>query len=328
MTLVKINPKEYGVTSEKASYVSGMFKPMLEKMVELEKEYNEIKSLDINPDTCSKAKKLRLEYVKVRTGTAKIHKELKYEFLQAGRFIDGWKNAQLMSSQGIEEDLKAIEEHYQRLEEERINNLQVERAGLLERFEIFPIPGNLGKMDDKVWENFHAGVKVNFERMKAAAEAEERERKERERLEAEERERVRIENERLKAELEEKERIRQIEAKKKEEERKAQEEQARKEREAYEAKIKEEQEKAERMRLEIERKKEEERKAQEEQARKERERIEAELAKGDKDKVSDLILDLKNICEKYKFESSSNKKMFSDVKSSLKEIMMMIAKSQ
>ena len=109
MELVKINPSDYGLEEQKAKEISDMFKPMLDKMVDLEKRYNEVISLEIQPETCKKAKELRLEYVKVRTGTATIHKELKAFYLQGGRFVDGWKNAQLMASQGIEEKLINIE---------------------------------------------------------------------------------------------------------------------------------------------------------------------------------------------------------------------------
>ena len=67
---------------------------MLVKMTSLESQFNEIKVLEITLTLAKKAKALRLEYVKVRTGTDKIHKETKQFYLQAGRFIDGWKNTQ------------------------------------------------------------------------------------------------------------------------------------------------------------------------------------------------------------------------------------------
>ena len=98
-SIVKINPADYGLTETKAKEIEAMFKPMLQKMVELEEEYNEVVKLEINKDTCTKAKELRLKYVKVRTGTASIHKELKAFYLNGGRFVDGWKNAQLFASQ-------------------------------------------------------------------------------------------------------------------------------------------------------------------------------------------------------------------------------------
>lgn len=182
--IVKIDPQEYGLEESKAKQISDMFKPMLDKMVELEREYNKVVNLDITPETCKKAKELRLQYVKVRTGTAKIHKDLKRFYLQGGRFVDGWKNAQLMASQGIEERLAAIENYYENIERERIAKLHHERAAVLEQYEVEVIPDNLGKMEEEVWNNYLTGTKANYEARKQAERKAEEDRKERERLAA------------------------------------------------------------------------------------------------------------------------------------------------
>ena len=81
MDLVKINPAEYGLEETKATQISEMFKPMLDKMVELEGEYNEVVALEVDADAVDRAKELRLRYVKIRTGTAAIHKDLKAFYL-------------------------------------------------------------------------------------------------------------------------------------------------------------------------------------------------------------------------------------------------------
>ena len=154
MELVKIKASDYGLEESKAKQISDMFKPMLDAMVELEDEYNGIISKDISQLLCKEAKDLRLKYVKIRTGTAKIHKELKQFYLQGGRFVDGWKNAQLMASQGIEEKLLNIENHYENIEKERLAKLQDERAKLLLPYELDPVPNNLGEMKEDIWNNF------------------------------------------------------------------------------------------------------------------------------------------------------------------------------
>ena len=103
-SLVKIDASEFGIEESKAKQIQEQFQPMLDKMVNLEKQANEVFKLPI--ETASvKAKEVRLQYVKVRTGTAEIHKEQKAFYLQAGRFVDGWKNAQLFASQGIDPQL-------------------------------------------------------------------------------------------------------------------------------------------------------------------------------------------------------------------------------
>ena len=133
--IVKINPTEYGLTDETAARIEAQFTPMLAKMTELESEYNAILGLNIEaPNTAKLAKDLRLKYVKVRTGTAEIHKVQKAFFLNGGRFVDGWKNAQLFASQGKEEALERIEKHAENLERERLEKLQQLRVALLAEY--------------------------------------------------------------------------------------------------------------------------------------------------------------------------------------------------
>jgi len=156
--IVNIDPKEYGLEESKAEQIANQFKPMLDKMVELEKEFNEIVVLPIeSPTTSARAKELRLKYVKVRTGTAEIHKAQKAFYLAGGRFIDGWKNAQLFASQGIEEKLDAIEKYAENLEKERKLKLKAEREAELSNYcdnvQMFP----LGDMEQLAYEQLLNG---------------------------------------------------------------------------------------------------------------------------------------------------------------------------
>lgn len=229
--LIKIDPKEFGLEETKAQDIANQFKPMLDKMVELEKEFNEVVKLDIeNPETSKIAKELRLKYVKVRTGTAEIHKKQKEFYLAGGRFVDGWKNAQIFASKGKEETLEQIEKHFENLEKQRIQELENERINLISEFNVDGSMLNLGKMSIEVWQSYYSGVKQKFELEKAEAERIEKERLEKERLEAEEREKQRLENLKLKAEAEKREK--EIEAERKERERIEAELKAEKEREA------------------------------------------------------------------------------------------------
>ena len=174
--IVKIDASEYGLSETKAAEVSAMFRPMLDKMEELETEFNRVAEMaagEITPEVTKAAKEVRLQYVKVRTGTAKIHKELKAFYLQGGRFVDGWKNAQIMASQGKEDKLKEIEEHFERIEAARIERLQDERAEELSKYQDENIPANLGSMEQAVWANFFAGAKTNYQnRLEAERKAE------------------------------------------------------------------------------------------------------------------------------------------------------------
>jgi len=159
-TLVKIDPKQFGLEESKAADIAAQFQPMLDKMVELEKEYNEVIQLPIE-EAAKPAKELRLKYIKIRTGTAAIHKAQKEFYLAGGRFVDGWKNAQLFASQGIEDKLQSIEDYAANKERERIAALQEERQSALIEFEMLDVP-NLGSMADDVWKSFYIGAKTQY----------------------------------------------------------------------------------------------------------------------------------------------------------------------
>lgn len=202
--LIKIKASDYGLEESKAKEIEALFIPMLSKMSELENEYNDILQNEINPETCQRAHDLRSAYVKIRTGTAEIHKKAKEFYLNGGRFVDGWKNAQLFASGEKENTLKAIENHFENQEHDRLEKLRIDRLNLLRPYtEIEPLA--LGHMEQLVFDNLLRGFKVAKE-VQIAAEK----KVEEDRLAAIEAERIRqynirIENERLKKEAEVKE---------------------------------------------------------------------------------------------------------------------------
>lgn len=203
--IVKIDPKEYGIEDTKAADIQAQFKPMLDKMVELESDYNEVLNLPVEEkETAKKARELRLKYMKIRTATLDIHKKQKAFYLAGGRFVDGWMNAQKFASLGKEEKLEEIEKYAENLEKQRLAELQQSRMEQLAPYEVENLDSlNLSGMADNVWENFLAGSKANYEaKKKAEQDAKEAEAKRLQEEEAE-RERVRLENERLKKEAEE-----------------------------------------------------------------------------------------------------------------------------
>ena len=202
--IVKIKASDYGLEESKAKEIEALFLPMLSKMSELENEYNDILQNEINPETCQRAKGLRLSYVKIRTGTAEIHKKAKEFYLNGGRFVDGWKNAQLFASGEKEKTLKAIEDHFENQERERIEKLRTDRLELLKPYtDIEPLA--LGHMEQSVFDNYLTGVKLAHEQRIAAEKKAEEDRIERERKESEERELQRLENIRLKEEADKRE---------------------------------------------------------------------------------------------------------------------------
>lgn len=181
--LVKVEASDYGLDEKVAQGIAKSFQPMLDKMVEMEEEHNVIMNAEISEETCKKAKELRLRYVKVRTGTATIHTEVKKFYRMGGLYVDGWKNAQLFASQGKEEKLNKIENHYADIEKARLVDLQEARATEVIKYTDI-IQDNLGVMLDGVWDNYIAGLKVNYETRIAAEKKAEQERVDAERKQA------------------------------------------------------------------------------------------------------------------------------------------------
>ena len=203
--VVVLDHKDYGLEETKAKEISQMFMPMLETMASLENEYNELAKMEINKGTCIVAKNLRMKFVKVRTGTAKIHKQLKDFYLQGGRFVDAFKNVQLTAASNIEQKILDIENHFETLAKIEKEKITAERTELLHPYDVAVIPSNIGDMDKDTFDSYFLGTKLNFEerQRKAAEELEaqrlyEIEQEEKRKAEKEEQERIRIENEELK----------------------------------------------------------------------------------------------------------------------------------
>lgn len=275
---LEIDPTQYGLEKTEAEQIQAVFVPMLNKLKELEDEYNSIVSKPITPELTASAKSTRLKLVKVRTGTADIHKKAKAYYLAGGRAVDGLKNTMLFAIEGKEEELAKIENYYTNIEKERIRLLNEERVNLVSSFGVDGSAMGLGNMTDAVWENYFSGVKLAYEaKIKAEKEAEEA------RLAAIEAERKRqeeiaAENKRLKEEAEKQAAILEAERKKAEEERKKAEQEANR-------KLEEERRKAAELEAELKAKKEAEERAAAEIAKQEEEKRKAaeKLAKaGDK----------------------------------------------
>ena len=170
MELVKVNAEDFGIEETKAQEISKQFKPMLDKMEDLEKSYNKIVKMKHSPEKEAKAKRLRLDLQSVRTGTASIHKAQKAFYLAGGRFVDAWKNAQLFASQGLEEKLKEIETKTEREEALKREELQLERKILISDYidENSLNSLNFGAMDQEVWEAYFTQKKKDFEAIQEA----------------------------------------------------------------------------------------------------------------------------------------------------------------
>ncbi len=281
MNKLTITEELAGLEKSKAKQIEAVFAPMVKMLKEFEATYDEIAALEINPDTCKKAKRLRLDIAKVRIDADKARKEQKEEYLRAGNAIQGVYNILKFAVADKEEKLKNIETHYERIEAEKKARLQAERELELVKYDVDGSALALGAMNDLVWDNFLSGAKANHEAIVAAEKKAEEDRIEAERKAAEEREKIWLENEKLKEEADEAAKVKAEIAR-----------EAEKERQIQEAKIREEREAKEKLEREIAaREAEAERKAKEEADRKVAAERKAQLAP-DKEKLTIIAVDV------------------------------------
>ena len=237
-------------------------------------------------DKMKEAREMRLTLRGIRVAGEKKHKELKSDYLLAGRAIDGVKNILLASIEPLERHLAEQEQYAERLLEQQRQALIAERTEAIRPFvsEGQPLPA-LELMDEKQWAAYLDDAKLLHSAKIEAARKAEAERIAREQAEAAERERLRIENERLVKEAAEREAAAKAEREAAEKalaaERAAAEARAKADREKMQQEAREQAEKERQERAAIQAKADAERKAAEDAARKEREareKLEKELA--------------------------------------------------
>jgi predicted nuclease with TOPRIM domain len=200
MEIKKLNPEDFGLSQESVMTIEQAFIPKIIERDALLFYYEQIIVKEITPELCKEAKEIRLKLVKVRTGIADIHKSQKNFFLQAGKFVDSWKNKETIPVEQMEEKLKEIETYYERIEAKRIKDLEEERTELLRPYVEF-IPSGLGQFDQMSFDRYLAGEKIAHAAKVQEEQRIEKERLEKEKSEKEETERLRKENEQLKADL-------------------------------------------------------------------------------------------------------------------------------
>ncbi len=315
-----VSAAEFGIEEVKAKQIQAIFAPMLQKMTDLEIEYNEIITKEHTAENCALAGDLRKKYVKVRTSTAALHKEQKAFYLAGGRFCDALKNAQAFASQGNELKLGEFEKHFAIQEQNRIAELCEVRKVELEAFGVEYIPENIGEFDEVTYSNFKLGAETAFNNAKeeeekriaeeAKAQAEEKARIEaEEKAKEQERKRVEAENAKLKADAEKERKAREKEQAEAQAKIKAQEEENARIKAEADAKLEAERLERERIQKEEQKKLDAERKAREELEQKEQARKDAEAKKlkeeeeakralelaPDKEKLAELIANINAI---------------------------------
>ncbi len=315
--LLTLKPKEFGLTEEKAQIVSVAFAPKIKELIDLEPQFITLMSKPISEEVCEEAKALAKVYGKLRNSTDKTRKELKAEYLNGGRFVDGWGKAHASVSNEKEDSLKALADHFDKIEREAKAKLRIERTEALAEFEVFDVPSDLAELSEEMWEAYLMGCESKFNIQKA------NEKREAE-LKAKQEADQKAENDRLKAEAE-KNRLETERLRKEKDEADKQAEADRKAKEQAEAKLSagsDENLKAEaeaRQKAEAKLKAMQKEKADREA--KEKAEAEAESNKGETEKFSDFCEKLKTLPDGYEFTSPEYSDKFKKAQILIKKIL-------
>lgn len=166
--LVIVEEKE--VTFEER--VETAFLPKIMERNVLADMYGVLIKKELTEEVCAEAKALRLKFVKVRTGIDKIHKTQKDYFLAGGRFVDSWKNKETEPVTQMERELKGIETHFEKIEEEKLQRIHEARKSQLEEANALHIPDNLAILTEEAWQQMFNGAKMFNESEKKRLEEE------------------------------------------------------------------------------------------------------------------------------------------------------------
>ncbi len=297
--LTIIDPKQYGLEKKQSTEITKNLTPILKEREFMMVNYARIVKSEITPELISEARETRLLLAKNRTkGILLWHKVNKEFYLRGGQFCDAIKRKEAEVNERAESQLLEIELHDQRIEERRLEDLQVERSNELSLYLLDDEERNLSSMETDVWNAFISTKKKEYEDRVAAEKKAETDRIAKEKAEKAERERIKKENEALK-----------IEADKKATELQAERAKVEKERKEAEVKAKKEAEAKAKVEAELQAKKDVEIKAQEEL----KAATELELSKGDKEKFQTVIEDLTTLKTKYSFKSQKYQKLHEEV---------------
>ena len=199
--IATIDHKEFGLELAQAETITDGLKQILEERTVLSKSYSEVIELEINEENIPKFKELRLKIRDNRTkGLESWHKVNKEFYLRGGQFVDAIKRKEIVENERMEENLKSNEDHFDNLERERLENLQIEREGIISKYVEDADQMKLAEMEEDVFAAFLTAKKASFD---AKIEAEQKEAEEKAAAEKAEKERLekqRLENERLKKE--------------------------------------------------------------------------------------------------------------------------------
>ena len=126
-----VKAEDFGLEATKTKGIEEAFQPKIAERNELAKQYDLIISKEITPELVEQVADLDKKLQKCEKGIFDVHKTQKNFYLQAGRFVDAWKNKENEPLKQMREGCKAVKNHFIDLEKKRIDELQKSRQAEL-----------------------------------------------------------------------------------------------------------------------------------------------------------------------------------------------------
>lgn len=155
--------KKYGLEVQNVLGIKEAFQVVSVDLSAIIPIYDEIIKSDITDELCERAGKLSTKMSKVNALLNKTHKAKKALALAEGRYCDQLKNVAAIKIQAMQSKLKELKDYRANQLKKEQEKLQIDRSAELEKYEVDPIPGNLGEMLDNVWDAYLTGCIKNYE---------------------------------------------------------------------------------------------------------------------------------------------------------------------
>ena len=138
-------------------------------MTEAQLQAHLLKDLSFdNEEDVATAKRIRIDLGKICSSVAKRKKEDKDVLLLQTRYIDGLFKAVEGFARLSQKDAEAIEKHAERIENEKLDDLEMKRNEKLVKFEIDPSTVDTRNMSNEVWQIYIKGVHDQYTQRRQA----------------------------------------------------------------------------------------------------------------------------------------------------------------
>lgn len=175
--LVILDPKEFGIDSNKALELQKDLPQMLSERDALTEAYDNVIRMEITPETSKMARELRLKIRDNRTkGIEPWHKTNKAYFLAAGKYLDAIKNREVEINQRMEANLEEIEKVEEIARNKELDDRLETRLNRLKYIDPEGVHHGMRDLSDDVFEAYLMALEMRIAKAKEEADRLEKER--------------------------------------------------------------------------------------------------------------------------------------------------------